>query len=66
LLLLTGTIIFLVPEDYRLYAVGGFLALYLIGTITAVLNLKALLKRIPFGESLNQIKKDSELLDAFK
>jgi uncharacterized membrane protein YqjE len=66
LLLLTGAIIFLVPEEYRLYAVAGFLVLYLGGTIAAILNLKTLLKQVPFGESLNQIKKDSELLDAFK
>jgi len=66
LLLLTGTIIFLIPEDYRLYAAIGFTVLYLAGTIAAVLGLKSMLKRVPFSESLNQIRKDRELLDAFK
>jgi uncharacterized membrane protein YqjE len=66
LLLLTGVIIFLMPEEDRFYAVGGFLTLYLAGTIAAILKMKSLLKHSPFGESLNQIKKDSELLDAFK
>jgi uncharacterized membrane protein YqjE len=65
-LLLTGMIIFLVPPDYRVYAALGFTVLYLAGTIGSVLAAKGLLKRIPFSESLNQIKKDAELLDAFK
>lgn len=65
LLLITGAIIFLVPEDYRLYAVGAFAALYLAGTIWAVLSLKALLKRIPFGDTMAEFKKDSELMEAF-
>jgi uncharacterized membrane protein YqjE len=65
LLLITGAIIFLVPEDYRLYAVGAFAALYLGGTIWAVLSLKALLKRIPFGDTMAEFKKDSELMEAF-
>jgi uncharacterized membrane protein YqjE len=65
-LLLTGTIIFLVPEPYRVYAAGGFAALYLIGAVGAGLTIKKLIKKPPFAESLNQIKKDSELLDAFK
>jgi Predicted membrane protein len=65
LLLITGAVIFLVPEDYRLYAVGAFAALYLAGTIWAVLSLKALLKRIPFGDTMAEFKKDSELMEAF-
>ena len=65
LLLSTGAIIFLVPEDYRLYAVGAFAALYLAGTIWAVLSLKALLKQIPFGDTMAEFKKDSERMEAF-
>jgi uncharacterized membrane protein YqjE len=65
-LLITATIIFLVPESYRIYTALGFAGLYLAGTIGAVFRLKGLLKRTPFGESLNQLKKDTELLDAFK
>lgn len=65
-LLLTATIIFLVPEEDRLWAAVGFTVFYLAGTVGALLWLKNLLKRVPFAESLRQIKKDAELLDAFK
>jgi len=64
-LLVTGAVIFVVPEEYRLWAVGGFAVLYLAGTIWAVMSLKALLKRVPFGDTLNEFKKDSELMEAF-
>jgi uncharacterized membrane protein YqjE len=66
LLLVTGTIIFLVPEPDRVYAAIGFSVLYLGGAVAAVLTVKGLVKKAPFTESLNQLKKDSELLDAFK
>jgi len=65
-LLLTGTIIFLVPEQYRVYAAAGFGVLYLIGAVTAVLSIKKLTKTPPFAESMKQLKKDAELLDALK
>jgi len=66
MLLLTGTIIFLVPEEYRLYAAIGFTVLYLAGTIAAIFSVKGMLKRVPFSESMSQVRKDRELLDAFK
>jgi uncharacterized membrane protein YqjE len=66
ILLLTGTIIFLVPEQYRVYAAGGFSALYLIGGIAAAMTVKSLVKKAPFAESLKQLKKDAEILDTFK
>jgi uncharacterized membrane protein YqjE len=65
-LLVTATIIFLVPEDYRVYAALGFAVLYLVGTVASVFALKGLLNKTPFAESLDQFKKDAELLDAFK
>jgi uncharacterized membrane protein YqjE len=66
MMLLTGTILFIVPEEHRLWAALGFTVLYLGGTIAAIFALKAQLKRIPFAESLRQIRKDRELLDVFK
>jgi len=66
ILLLTGTIIFLVPEQYRVYAAGGFTLLYLGGGVAAALTVKSLVKKTPFSESLKQLKKDAEILDAFK
>jgi uncharacterized membrane protein YqjE len=65
-LLVTGMVIFLVPEAYRVWAALGFAVLYFLGTVGALLAIKSLLKQTPFAESLNQIKKDAELLDAFK
>jgi len=66
ILLLTGTIIFLVPEQYRVYAAGGFTALYLIGGVALALAVKTLVKKSPFTESLKQLKKDAEILDTLK
>jgi len=65
-LLVTGIVIFLVAGPYRLYAAAGFAAFYLAGAVSAGFVLKKLLKQAPFAESLKQIKKDSEILDAFK
>lgn len=66
ILLLTGTIIFLIPEPYRVYAAGGFTLLYLGGGVAAGLTVKSLVKKTPFVESMKQLKKDAEILDAFK
>lgn len=65
-ILVTGLIIFVVPEDYRVWAALGFAVFYFLGAVVAVLAIKALLKHAPFAESLNQIKQDAELLDALK
>ncbi len=64
--LLTGVIIFLVPEHYRIYVAAGFALLYLLGTAGAVFAIKKLTKTSPFAESVKQLKKDAELLDALK
>jgi uncharacterized membrane protein YqjE len=66
IMLVTALIIFLVPLEYRVWAALGFAVLYLAGAAAAGLAVKGLLKQSPFSESLNQIKKDAELLDAFK
>jgi uncharacterized membrane protein YqjE len=65
MLLITGTLIYVMPEEYRLYAVAGFAALYLGATIWLIMSVKSLIKRIPFGETLAQFKRDTELLEVF-
>jgi uncharacterized membrane protein YqjE len=65
-LLATGAVVFLVPEEKRLLAVGIFAVLYLLGTVWALLSIKSMLKRIPFGETMAQFKKDRALMEAFE
>ena len=66
LLLLSGMIIFLVQEPYRVYAAAGLTALYLVGTIVAVLRIKSLLKEAMFAETVAQFRKDREWLENFE
>lgn len=63
-LLFTLTIIFLFPPQYRLYVAGGFTVLYLLGAIVALLGVRAVLKREPFSETLDQARKDANWLDS--
>src|SRR5947209_7110455 len=62
LMLLTATIIFLFPEGLRLWAAAGFAVLYLAGAITAFFTIKSLIKQAPFAETIEQVRKDGELL----
>ena len=62
LMLLTATIIFLFPEDKRLYVAGAFTLLYLGGAVAAVLGIKSSIRQQPFAETLNQVKKDGEAI----
>ena len=66
LLLLSGLIIFLVPEQSRVYAAAGLTVLYLAGTLFSVLRIKSLLKQAVFGETLAQFRKDREWLENFE
>ncbi|MDB6125887.1 MAG: hypothetical protein JWQ71_4880 [Pedosphaera sp.] len=68
LVVFTGTIIFLFPQEWRIYAAGGFSLLYLAGTILTLLNLKALVKNaaVPFEESIAEVKKDRQWLESLK
>ena len=47
---------------------GGFALLYLVATILALLNLKALVKSaaVPFAETVSEVKKDREWLESLK
>jgi uncharacterized membrane protein YqjE len=65
-LLLTGFIILLFQEQYRLWAAGGFAVLYLAGAGVALATLKKNLHRQPFDESVEQLKKDVQWLDSLK
>lgn len=61
--LVTATIIVLVPEDYRVWSLVGFALLYVGGAFAALMKLKALLKREPFCESIEQVRKDAAWLE---
>lgn len=65
---LTATIIFLVPEEQRVYAAGGFALFYLVCGILAMLNLRALVKNaaVPFADTISEVKKDREWLESLK
>jgi len=63
--LLTATIILVCPQEARAYVAGGFTLLYLIGTTTACLVLRRLLRREPFAETIEQGKRDREWLRTF-
>jgi uncharacterized membrane protein YqjE len=65
-LLLTATIIFLFPEGARIYATAVLALLYLLGAVGAWLALRTALKREPFNESINQVKKDRLWLESLK
>jgi uncharacterized membrane protein YqjE len=66
LILLTGVIIFLLPEEYRVFAAAGFTLCYLIGAVVAVVTVRGLLKHEPFAESIEQVKKDSLCLESLR
>jgi uncharacterized membrane protein YqjE len=61
--LLTATIIFLFPEEQRLYAAAGFAVLYLIGAAVAWFGLRSVLKREPFEATIDQARKDQAWLE---
>ena len=65
-LLLTATIIFVFPPGARIYVTGILALLYLFGAAGAWAGLKAGLKREPFSESIDQVKKDRIWLESLK
>lgn len=66
MLLLTATIVLLFPADLRVYVTAAFALLYWLGAVAAWFGLRALLKREPFPESLDQARKDRIWLDSLK
>ncbi len=65
-LLATAIIIFLIPEDYRLYAAAGFTLFYLAGALWSAFIVHRFLTRVPFPETVAQVKKDRAWLESFK
>jgi uncharacterized membrane protein YqjE len=63
-ILLTGIIIFLFPQEVRAYVAGVFALLYLAGAVWAGYTVKSLMECQPFGESLAQLKKDREWMES--
>ena len=64
---LTAFLILLFPSGFRIYALGGFAVLYLVGAIVAWNSLRtSLTKHEPFAESIAQVRKDAECLDSLK
>lgn len=66
LLLVTAIVIFAVAEPYRMYVAAGFALLYFLGALAAVLAIRTNLKRTPFAETVDQFKKDRELLETME
>jgi uncharacterized membrane protein YqjE len=66
LVVLTGIVIFVFPENKRIYVAAGFCGLYLLGAILAWLNLRALWKNspLPFSDTLAEAKKDNEWFES--
>lgn len=64
--LLTAIIIFLFPEDQRIYVAGGFTVLYLLGALAAASTIRSLLKHESFAESIEQVRKDRVCFESLK
>jgi uncharacterized membrane protein YqjE len=63
-LLVAATIILLFPEAQRVYVSGALGVLCLLGAGRAWFALRAALKREPFVESIDQVKKDRVWLES--
>lgn len=62
LVLLTGLIIFVFPESYRLYVAAALAALYALGVVLIIRQIRARLRDEPFTETVSQVKKDWQCL----
>ena len=65
-LLVTAAIIFMFPEDLRVYITAAFGLLYLCGAVAAWFGLKSGLKKEAFAESIDQVKKDQVWLETLE
>jgi uncharacterized membrane protein YqjE len=60
----TALIIFLFPEDLRVYVLAGFTILYGLGAASAGYALRSALKPEPFSETMDQVRKDRTWLES--
>src|SRR5690349_6207970 len=65
-LFLTITIVWLFPPSARLYVTAAFAVLYLLAATAAWFGLRNILKRQPFTESIEQVRKDRLWLESLK
>ncbi len=65
-LLVTAAIIFLFPEDLRVYITAAIGLLYLCGAVAAWFRLKSGLKKEAFAQSIDQVKKDKVWLESLE
>jgi uncharacterized membrane protein YqjE len=65
-LLLSAVVIFLFPENLRIYVAAALGLLYLVGAVVAWSGLRSDLDRVPFNESIEQVKKDRVWLESLK
>jgi len=65
-LLITAAIIFVFPQDLRVYITAAFGLLYLCGALGAWFRVKSGLKKEPFAESIDQVKKDQVWLESLE
>lgn len=65
-LLFSITIILLFSPELRIYVTAGFAVLYFIGAVIAFFSLRTQLKREPFADTIDQVKKDRVWLESVK
>lgn len=65
-LLVTAAIIFAFPQDLRVYVTAAFGLLYLCAALGAWFRVKSGLKKEPFAESIDQVKKDQTWLESLE
>jgi uncharacterized membrane protein YqjE len=66
IMLLTATIIFVFPEEYRLYVASAFIVLYVALVVIAAFVIRNLLQDEPFAESIDQLRKDHLCFESSK
>jgi len=66
MLLITATIIFVVPSSARVYVTAGLAVLYLAGAAFSWFALNSAMKHEPFSASVDQVRKDRVWIESLK